>query len=367
MVRSEGGRHAGRACGGLLAIAALLALGGCKKRAPQAGGPPGGFAAQVVAVKAERQPVTEQIAVVGNVLANETVDLKPELEGRVVAIHFEEGGRVEVGQLLVELNSGEIEALLAEAEANQKLAQAKWDRSKGLLTTRAVSQQEADEARANYEMNAAKVAQMREQLRNSKIRAPFSGVVGARHISPGQVVTKTMNIATISDLDPVKVEGNVPERFLAQTRVGQRFQISIAAFPGEKFEGEIYFIAPAVDPVNRTGLVKARIPNPELRLKPGMFASADLTLKVKEDAVVIHEAALMPEGERFAVFVVDEQMTAQLRPVRPGVRIAGRVEIVEGLKGGELVIVEGWQKTRPGGKVKLAPIEKAAPYTAAAK
>ena len=360
-------RNAGRVCGGLLAIAALISPVGCKKRAPQAGGPPGGFAAQVVAVKAERQPVTEQIAVVGNVLANETVDLKPELEGRVVAIHFEEGQRVEVGQLLVELNSGEIEALLAEAEANQKLAQAKWDRSKGLLTTRAVSQQEADEARANYEMNAAKVAQMREQLRNSKIRAPFSGVVGARHISPGQVVTKTMNIATISDLDPVKVEGNVPERFLAQTRVGQRFQISIAAFPGEKFEGEIYFIAPAVDPVNRTGLVKARIPNPELRLKPGMFASADLTLKVKEDAVVIHEAALMPEGERFAVFVVDEQMTAQLRPVRPGVRIAGRVEIVEGLKGGELVIVEGWQKARPGGKVKLAPNEKAAPYTAATK
>ena len=218
-----------------------------------------------------------------------------------------------------------------------------------------------------FDMNAAKVSQMREQLRNTKVTAPFAGVIGARHISPGQVITKTTNIATLSDLDPVKIEGSVPERFLAQAKIGQKFQLSIAAFPGEKFDGELYFIAPQVDPVNRTGMVKARVANPELRLKPGMFASAELTLKVKEDAVVIPEAALMPQGERFAVIIVDETLTAQMRPVTPGVRIAGRVEIVDGLKGGETVVVEGWQKTRPGGKVKLAPADKAAPYTAAAK
>ena len=159
----------------------------------------------------------------------------------------------------------------------------------------------------------------------------------------------------------------MPERFLAQAKVGQRFQISIAAFPGEKFDGEVYFIAPQVDPVNRTGTIKAKVANADLRLKPGMFASAELTLKVKEDAVVIPEAALMPQGESVAVIVVDDTLTAQMRPVKIGVRIAGRVEIVEGLQGGETVVVEGWQKTRPGGKVQLAPAEKAAPYTAAAK
>ena len=349
-----------------LACLAGASSTGCKKPGA-AGGPPGGFATQVVAVKAERQAVTERLSVVGNVTANETVDLKSEVDGRVVAIRFEEGQRVEVGQMLVELNSGEIEAMLSESEANQRLAALKWDRAKGLLTTRAVSQQEADEAKAGYDMNAAKVSQMREQLRNTKVTAPFAGIIGARHISPGQVITKTTNIATLSDLDPVKIEGNVPERFLAQAKIGQKFQVSIAAFPGEKFDGELYFIAPQVDPVNRTGLVKAKIANPDLRLKPGMFASAELTLKVKEDAVVIPEAALMPQGERFAVIVVDDTLTAQMRPVTPGVRIAGRVEIVDGLKGGETVVVEGWQKARPGGKVKLAPADKAAPYTAAAK
>ena len=345
---------------------AVCLFPGCKKPGA-AGGPPGGMATQVVAVKAVRQPVTEQLSIVGNVLANEMVELKSEVDGRVVAIRFEEGQRVETGQMLVELNSGEIEAMLAESEANQRLAAAKWDRAKGLLTTRAVSQQEADEAKAGYDMNAAKVGQMREGLRNTKITAPFGGVIGARHISPGQVITKTTNIATLSDIDTVKIEGNVPERFLAQAKVGQRFQISIAAFPGEKFDGEVYFIAPQVDPVNRTGTIKAKVANADLRLKPGMFASAELTLKVKEDAVVIPEAALMPQGESVAVIVVDDTLTAQMRPVKLGVRIAGRVEIVEGLQGGETVVVEGWQKTRPGGKVKLAPADKAAPYTAAAK
>ncbi|MEO8352848.1 MAG: efflux RND transporter periplasmic adaptor subunit [Chthoniobacteraceae bacterium] len=339
---------------------AVLAFAGCKKSGA-AGGPPS-FPTQVVAVKAQREPVTERLSVVGTVQANETVDLKPEADGRITELHFDEGQPVEAGQLLVELNSGITEAMLAEAEANQKLAQAKWERTEGLLETRSLSKQEGDEARASVDMTAARVIQIREQLRNLRIIAPFGGVIGARHVSPGQVVTKETVIATLSDLDPVKVEGNVPERFLAQTKVGQKIQLTIAAFPNEKFEGEIYFIAPQVDPGNRTGLVKAKVANEDLRLKPGMFASADVALKVKEDAVVIPEAALMSQGENFSVFVVTDAMTAELRPVRPGVRIAGKVEIVEGLEGSETVVVEGWQKTRPGGKVVLAPAEKAAPY-----
>jgi len=114
-------------------------------------------------------------------------------------------------------------------------------------------------------------------------------------------------------------------------------------------------------------LIKAKVPNPDLRLKPGMFASAELALRIKEDAIVIPEAALMPQGERFAIIVVDSEMTAQMRPVKPGIRSAGRVEILEGVKEGETVVVEGWQKTRPGGKVTLAPEEKSAPYRTAAQ
>ncbi len=339
---------------------AVLTCAGCKKSGA-AGGPPV-YPTQVVAVKAQRAPVTERLSVVGTVQANETVDLKSEADGRITALHFDEGQRVEPGQLLVELNSGVAEAMLAEAEANQKLAEAKWERTEGLLETRSLSKQEGDEARASVDMTAARVSQIREQLRNLRITAPFGGIIGARHVSPGQVVTKETIIATLSDLDPVKVEGNVPERFLAQTKVGQKIHLTIAAFPNETFEGEIYFISPQVDPANRTGLVKAKVANEDLRLKPGMFASADVALKVKEDAVVIPEAALMSQGENFSVFVVTDAMTAEVHPVKPGVRVAGKVEIIEGLEGGETVVVEGWQKARPGGQVVLAPEEKAAPY-----
>jgi membrane fusion protein (multidrug efflux system) len=349
-----------------LSLLCVLAATGCKPKAGK-GGPPGGFATPVVAVKVSKEAVTEQLRVVGSVLANEHVDLKPEVDGRVVAIHFKEGQPVAEGELLIELDSGATEAMLAEAEANQRLAEAKWSRAGELLKNRTMSQQEADEARAQFDMTGARVSQIREQLRYLKIKAPFAGLIGARNISPGQVINKQTVIATLSDLDPVKVEGNVPERFLALAKEGAKFKLSLAAFPDEKFEGEVYFVAPQIDPINRTALVKATVPNPELKLKPGMFASAELALRVRDEAIVIPEAALMPQGESFAVIVVGADMTAQMRPVKVGIRSAGRVEITEGLQPGETVVVEGWQKTRPGGKVALAPEEKAAPYAAATK
>ena len=348
----------------LHALMPLALLASCgKPGGPK--GPPSGFATQVVAVQAAREAVTENLRIVGTVLANETVDLKPEADGRIVAIHFEEGQRVKAGDPLVEIDAAELKATLDEAEASLRWAQSKWDRARDLLGNKTMSQQEADEARAQADMATAKVAQMRKRLADTRITAPFSGIIGSRHVSPGQVVTKQTVIATLSDLDPVKVEGNVPERFLAQAKVGAKYELTIAAFPGETFVGELYFIAPQLDPVNRTALVKAKAPNADLRLKPGMFASAELTLRVREDAIVIPEAALMPQGEAFTVMLVDADMTAQPRRVRVGVRLAGRVEIVEGLKGGETVVVEGWQKTRPGGKVTLAPAEKAEPYAKA--
>ena len=125
-------------------------------------------------------------------------------------------------------------------------------------------------------------------------------------ISPGQVISPQQMLTMLTDLDPVKVQLNVPERFMSRAKEGQKVELTVAAFPGEKFVGEVYFIAPQLDAVNRTGLVKAKVANSDFRLKPGMFASLDLTLKVKEDAVVVPEAALMPQGDKVTVFVVDD-------------------------------------------------------------
>ncbi len=263
---------------------------------------------------------------------------------------------------MIDIDANKLAASLAQAEANRRLAQSKFDRARDLSQTRAVSQQELDEARATFDASTANVDLYRQQMKDTKILAPFAGVIGARMISPGQVIAPQQMLTMIADLDPVKVELNVPERDMSRVAEGQKIELTVVAFPGEKFVGELYFIAPQLDPINRTGLVKAKVANRDLRLKPGMFARIDLTLKVKEEAVVIPEAALMPQGDQVMVYLVDEQMTAQLRPVKPGLRQAGRVEIIEGIKEGETVVVEGWQKARPGGKVKLASSALALPY-----
>ena len=139
-------------------------------------------------------------------------------------------------------------------------------------------------------------------------------------------------------------------------------EFSVAAFPGEKFKGEVYFISPQINENLRTALVKARIPNPDAKLRGGMFASMDLTLQVRDSAIVIPEPAIMSNGDNFSVFVVDKDGNAQIRPIQVGLRLAGKAEILKGLHAGEKVVVEGVQKLRPGAPVKLAPAEAAAPY-----
>ena len=357
-------KSTGNFAAGVVACAVVFSFSGCKKKAA-AGGPPPGFATQVIAVRAERQPVTESLALVGTVQANEAVEIKAQIGGIVEKIHFEEGQRVEEGALLFEIDSAKLAAQLAQAEAALRLSKSKYDRAVDLSQSKSMSQQELDEARASFDGAQASGELIRQQIKDTKIKAPFAGIMGARMVSPGQVVAPQQTLGSLVDLDPVKAEGQVPERFAGQLQTGQKFALKIAAFPNETFDGEVYFIAPQVDPINRTSLVKAKVPNPDLRLKPGMFASADVTLKVREEAVVIPEAALILNGEETTIFIVDGEMKAQPRPVRVGLRQAGRVEIIEGLKGGEMVIVEGTQKVRPGGKVKYAPADKAAPYAAA--
>ena len=341
-------------------IVALPLLTGCKK--PQAGGPPGGFAIQVVAVEAKLQPVTETLSLVGNLAANEMVEIKSETDGIVQEINFKEGGRVDKGQLLVKLDDTKLAAALAEGEANLKLSLANYDRAKQLLKDKLIPQQEYDQAAATYAVNEASVDLKRRQSKDARIYAPFAGIVGAQPISPGQVIIRSTTLTWLVDLDTVKVEVNVPERFLRQIKLGQPLEFSVAAYPGEKFRGEVYFISPQINESLRTALVKARIPNADAKLRGGMFASMELTLQVRDSAIVIPEPALMSNGDSFSVFVVDKDSNAQIRPVQVGIRLAGKAEVVKGLTAGEMVVVEGVQKLRPGAPVKLAPPEAAAPY-----
>jgi membrane fusion protein, multidrug efflux system len=351
----------GKALVSLIAVACGLWLSGCQKKGSATG--PGAMPAiQVIAVEAREQPVMEALSLVGSLAANEMVEIKAETEGVVEEFNFKEGQRVEKGQLLLKLDESKLAAALAEAEANFTLSKANHERAKQLLKDKLISQQEFEQLTAQFEANQAGIELKRRQLKDARIFAPFGGIVSARQISPGQVITRNTTLTWLVDLDPVKVEVKVPERYLRQLKIGQPLEFTVAAFPTEKFRGEVYFISPQIDEGTRTALVKARIPNPEAKLRSGMFASLDLTLQLRDAAIVIPEPALMNNGDNFMVFIVDNKGTAQVRPIQVGLRLAGKVEVVKGLKAGEKVVVEGTQKLRPGAPVKLAPKEAATPY-----
>lgn len=349
----------------VVGMTGVLALMGCKKPAtatPAGGG--GAMSIQVVAVEATKRPVTESLSLIGSTTANEMVELKSETDGLVEKINFEEGQQVEQGRLLVQLEESKLSAQLAEAEANFKFSQINYDRAKQLLTDKLISQQEYEQTTASFQMNQAGLDLKKRQLQDTKILAPFAGVVGSRSISPGQVITKSTTLTWVIDLDPVKVEFNVPEKFLSQLAIGQSIDVTVAAFPGRKFTGEVFFVSSYVDPNTRTALVKARIPNPKQELKPGMFANLDLTLRVLEAAIVVPEVAInqLLEGGEATLYVVDKENKATLRKVKLGVRTPGFVEVSSGVDAGDMVIVEGLQKIGPGVPVQLAPAEAAKPY-----
>jgi membrane fusion protein (multidrug efflux system) len=305
-----------------------------------------------VGFRAVEQPVEERVALVGTLAANEAVDIKSELDGVIEEVAFEEGASVESGRVLFRIDRAKLEASLSEAEANLKLAEATLGRYTALAESRAVSRQEVDQARTGFEVRLAAVELMRAQVEDATITAPFEGTVGSRLVSVGQYVTKGQPLTSLVDTDPMKVEFDVPERFLSRVAEAQELTMQVAAYPADRFRGTVYFVDPRVNPDTRTVLVKARLPNPDGRLRAGMFANLELILQVRKQAVVIPESALLLEGDRASVFVVEDGK-AQPRPVTPGVRLAGAMEIREGLQPGELVVIEGTQKLGPGVPVEV--------------
>jgi membrane fusion protein, multidrug efflux system len=345
-------------CVRIVPLVVLVLLVACKKKPAAAGGAPAMPPTQVIAAEAKEQSVAETLAVVGTLAANEFIEVKSETDGTIAEILFDEGQPIKKGDPLIRLDETKFSAALAEAEANLKLAATTFERSKELQRGKLISPQEYDQAASLFQANEATVQLRKRQLQDARIPAPFSGVVGSRSVSPGQVIAKNTTLTWLMDIETVKAEFNVPERILGEVKPGQQIELRVAAFPKERFKGEVYFLAPQIDPNTRTLLMKARVPNPKHLLRPGMFVNLDLTLTLREKAIMIPESAVMSMGERTMVYVIGGDGTAQMRPVKVGLRLPNQIEIVDGLKAGEKVVAEGVQKVRPG-----APVIVSAPGT----
>lgn len=332
-------------------MAAALFFSGCSKGG--AGGPPADFAMEVVIDKPVLAPVEDLLSAVGTVEANERVQLKPETAGLIEGIHFTEGQRVQKGSKLFELGSRKETAAFAQAEAEEKLAQANVARARTLAGTKAISRQELDQLESQIAVKAAARQVEQELLADRAIVAPFDGVLGPRLVSPGQYVTLGAPLATLVDDSQMKVRFRIPERQLSEVKLGQEGRLRVAAFPDRVFNGKVDLINPEVDEATRTVEVRLITPNPDALLKSGMFARVELLTGARPQSVVIPEGALVPSLDQFSVYAVEGGL-AKLKPVKLGVRLPGKVEVRDGLSADQPIVVSGTQKLVDGMKVVAA-------------
>jgi len=296
------------------------------------------------------QPLVDEIQALGTANANESVEIRSRIPSLVDRVAFEEGELVTKGDLLVELESKEIIAGLALAEASLSESRSLYDRNQSLSASQAISASNLDQLLAEVKVNEAQVEAARARLANSRILAPFSGRIGLRRVSPGSFVNNTTVITTLDDVSTIKLDFSVPETFITVVEDGMTIIAKSVVYPGRVFEGKVASIDTRLDPVSRAVQVRAIIPNDDGAIKPGMFMTIDLQ-RSRGDVLVAPEQAIVPEGSVQYVFVVNDGV-AEKRAVTLGRRIPGFVVISDGLSAGETVVTEGTGKIREGSAVE---------------
>ena len=296
--------------------------------------------------------VTEDSRAVGSLQPNESVVVAPEIAGRIAAIRFREGEPVAAGAVLVELDSGILRAELAKARSDLTLAQANHQRAITLANQGIGTLRARDEAVAALQVEQANVALAEARLEKTVVASPFDGLAGLRAVSVGAFVTPGARIVEIADVDPIKVDFRVPELALPALRPGQTVRIDVDALPGRTFDGTIYAIDPIVDPNGRAVRLRARVPNPDGALSPGLFARVRIAVGRREAAILVPESAVFVADGRTLVYRLADGR-ATLAEVTLGQRLPGRVEVVAGLAAGDIVITAGHQQLRDGLKVEV--------------
>ncbi|UUY07034.1 efflux RND transporter periplasmic adaptor subunit [Pseudomonas sp. J452] len=305
----------------------------------------------VEVVQPERTLVRDELITFGSLRSDESTVIRPELGGRLAAVHFREGEAVKAGELLVSLDDAIARAELAQAQANLDLAEKSFQRTQLLFKRGASNAQAQDEAQSQQQAARASLALAQARLDKTQIRAPYDGVLGLRQVSVGDYLSAGQDLVNLEVLDPLKVDFRIPQKAVSQVRLGQAIELSLDAYPGERFKGTITALNPRLDEVGRSQAIRARVDNQDQRLKPGQFVKVSVILAERPQALLIPEEAVMPMGQLlFVNLVVDGKV--ERRQIRIGQRLRGKAEVVEGLQGDETLISAGWQKVAPGREVR---------------
>jgi membrane fusion protein (multidrug efflux system) len=308
--------------------------------------------------------VSDDVSAVGSLLAEESVIIRPEIDGRIVGLHFQEGQAVSAGTRLVTLDPSEYEAQVAAQRADLKTEEQRLVRTKELHEQNFISKDALDVQVGNVARLKAHVDEAESRLAKTVIRAPFSGIVGLRLVSPGAYVKAGTDIVRLENVSSIKVDFQIPETYLSKVRPNQEIAVRVEAYPNEEFKGRVYAVEPVVDERTRTIAMRARIPNKGYKLKPGMFVRVAVTLATRPNSVVVPEQAIWPQGKDSFVFrVVDGK--AVLTKVDIGNRAPGTVEILKGLAANDIVVTDGQIKLKDGAPVSVIGATPATPAAAA--
>jgi len=292
----------------------------------------------------------ERLATTGTVRANEEVEIISEISGKISDIFFQEGRRVAAGELLLKIDDTELVAERRQALYQVELAERAEARQKRLLDDGVTSSENYDVALGELNVLRAALQLIEAQQLKTEIRAPFSGVIGLRWVSPGSFLSPQTRIASLNDVDLVKLDFSVPEKYSALMKVGDEISFAVEG-TDRTFPGTIYAIEPSVDASTRSLRMRARCPNRDGLLVPGAFANVDLVVRSVPNALTVPSIAVIPELGGKKVFVIDDGK-AQPRTVETGIRSDTEVQITSGLTAGELVIVSGIQQLQPGLEVE---------------
>jgi len=318
-----------------------------------AGAGPGAMPPMPVDVDTARQrAVVDAVRATGRIEAVQAVELRPDEQGRITALLFREGQYVARGAPLIKIDDEMLRAQAERAKADRDLARQQLDRVRRLREQNASSPADLERAEAAARSAEAALAVLELQIARTTVRAPFAGVVGQRFVSAGDYVTTASRLLTLQTIDPQRAVIEVPERHAVRLRPGQTVEFTVAAEPGRTFRGQVDFIDPVVQEENRTIVVKARAPNRDRLLKPGMFIEARLATATRANATVIPEDAVQPLRTANVVWAVADGKASR-RVVQLGSRSQGVVEVLSGVEAGELVVVGGLERMADG--MPLAP------------
>ena len=351
------------------------------------GGPGGGGGMPRVPMtvelgSAKRGDVAAHLTVVGNLIGLQTVDIAPRTGGRLLSVNVQLGDAVRRGQVLAKVEDREIveqvraaeasqevaKATIRQREADLKVAELNFERSKNLFSRQLLAKQALDDAESRYlaavaqfdlskaqlNQNEARLQELRINLQHTSVTSPVDGFVGKRSVDPGAMVNTNTAIASVVDISRLKLVVNVVEKDLRMVTAGDVGIVEVDAYPGEKFNGRIARVAPVLDPATRTASIEIEIPNPGYRLKPGMYARISLTVEERKNTLVAPKNAVIDFESKRGVWVPNADRRAQFVPVTLGIESPDQVEILGGLKEGDRFVTTGAAAVRNNDQLIIA-------------